>query len=385
MRNTHKLMGWISSVLLLLTLSHAQSDSNASPTDAQTTHYTSLATLFARQIDALQMTDTSDRCKVYLVLRSQDVPVEQRKTLAIRILTGDYPKRVSSATDGLGWLWTAALIALSHLHIDDASLLPFLEENLPKWERIANAYSEEELPEDLRPLKERIYPNLTLTRAVIARLKAVQAVPEIKSAADIERRLDVMLKEVGMTRQELQQLCEEVKEKLYRTRGIGISECGWLAYTVMEEHRRTLFHYAKRGMDVMPAATSLGIEALVEGARLGKEASNLPQLIDAILKNPIYDHTRGRILVDEGIAAVPLIIQKLAWVREHPEEVAFSGMGVSVLLDVLASLIGKDALPYVEQFLSDSSKGEWKWTCGYAHRTKTWIERGDVFGFNPFF
>jgi hypothetical protein len=60
-------------------------------------------------------------------------------------------------------------------------------------------------------------------------------------------------------------------------------------------------------------------------------------------------------------------------------------MGVSVLLDVLASLIGKDALPYVEQFLSDSSKGEWKWTCAHGHRTKTWIERGDVFGFNPNF
>jgi hypothetical protein len=303
----------------------------------------------------------------------------------MRILTGDYPKTVDPATDGLGDLWTAALIALSHLHIDDASLLPFLEENLPKWERIRNATSVEELPADLQPLKERIYPNLTLTRAVIARLKAVQAVPEIKSAADIERRLDVMLKEVGMTRQELQQLCEEAKEKLYRTRGIGISERGWLAYNVMKEHRRTLFHYAKRGMDVMPAATSLGIEALVEGARLGKEASNLPQLIDAILKNPIYDHTRGRILVDEGIAAVPVIIQKLAWVREHPEEVAFSGMGVSVLLDVLASLIGKDALPYVEQFLSDDCKGEWKWTRSYGRRTKTWIERGDVFGFNPNF
>lgn len=385
MRDTRKLMGWTSSVLLLLTLSHAQSDSNASPTDAQTTHYTSLATLFARQIDALQMTDTSDRYKVYLVLRSQDVPVEQRKTLAIRILTGDYPKRVSSATDGLGNLWTAALIALSHLHIDDASLLPFLEENLPKWERIVNAYSPEDLPDELQPLKERIFPNLTLTRAVIARLKAVQAIPEIKSAADLERRLDVMLKEVGMTRQELKQLYDEYQDKLMRTRGIGISKRGWLAFAVVDEHRRALFHYAKRGMDVMPAATSLSIEALAEGARLGKEASNLPQLIDAILKNPIYDHTRGRILVDEGIAAVPAIIQKLAWVREHPEEVAFSGMGVSVLLDVLASLIGKDALPYVEQFLSDDSKGERKWTRSYGRRTKTWIERGDVFGFNPFF
>lgn len=385
MRDICTLIGWLSSVTLLLTLSHAQSDSNESPTDAQATHYTSLATLFARRIDTLEVMYTTDRYKVYLVLRSQDVPVEQRKTLARRILTGDYPKRVGSATEGLSYLWTAALIALSHLHIDDASLLPFLEENLPKWERIANAYSEEELPDDLRPLKERIFPNLTLTRAVIARLKAVQAVPEIKSAADIERRLDVMLKEVGMTRQELKQLYDEVQDKFNRTSGIGISERGWLAYAVVSEHRRTLFHYAKRGMDVMPAATSLGIEAFVEGARLGKEASNLSQLIDAILKNPFYDHTRGRILVDEGIAAVPVIIQKLAWAREHPEEVAFSGMGVSVLLDVLVSLIGKDALPYIEQLSSDDSKGERKWTIGYNHRRKTWIERGDVFGFDPNF
>jgi hypothetical protein len=247
-------MGWISSVMLLTALSHAQSNPGAAPTDAQSARYTSQAILFAQQIDALKLTGSPEHYKVYLVLRSQDVPVEQRKTLAIRILTGDYPKRVDPAVDGWGSLWYGALVALSHLHIDDASLLPFLEENLPKWERIANAYSEEELPEDLRPLKERIYPSPVYTRAVIARLKAVRAVPEVKSAEDLERRLDVMLKEVGMTRQELQQLCEEVKEKLYRTRGIGISERGWLAYTVMEEHRRTLFHYAKRGMDVMPAA-----------------------------------------------------------------------------------------------------------------------------------
>jgi len=385
MRDTRKLMGWISSVILLLALSHAQSDRSAVSADSQTMHYTSLATLFARQIDTLKLTESLDFYKVYLVLRSQDVPVEQRKTLAIRILTGDYPKRVDPAVDGWGSLWYGALVALSHLHIDDASLLPFLEENLPKWERIANAYSEEELPDDLRPLKERIYPSPVYTRAVIARLKAVRAVPEVKSAEDLERRLDVMLKEVGMTRQELKQLYDEYQDKLKRTRGIGIPKGGGLANAVVEEHRRTLFHYARRGMDVMPAATSLGIEALNEGARLGKEASNLPQLIDAILKNPIYDHTRGRILVDEGIAAVPVIIQKLAWAREHPEEVAFSGMGASVLLDVLASLIGKDALPYVEQFSSDDSKGERKWTVGYSHRRKTWIERGDVFGFNPFF
>jgi hypothetical protein len=51
-------------------------------------------------------------------------------------------------------------------------------------------------------------------------------------------------------------------------------------------------------------------------------------------------------------------------------------MGVAVLLDVLATLIGKDALPRVELFLSDSN-----WA-GRAKRTKEWIEQGRVFGFN---
>jgi len=52
------------------------------------------------------------------------------------------------------------------------------------------------------------------------------------------------------------------------------------------------------------------------------------------------------------------------------------GTGVSVLFDVLATLIGKDALPHLEPFLSD---GNW---AGRARRTKEWIEQGRVFGFN---
>jgi len=71
-----------------------------------------------------------------------------------------------------------------------------------------------------------------------------------------------------------------------------------------------------------------------------------------------------------------VIIQKLTWAREYPKEIADTGMGVAVLLDVLATLIGKDALPRVELFLSDSN-----WV-GRAKRTKEWIEQGRVFGFN---
>jgi hypothetical protein len=43
----------------------------------------------------------------------------------------------------------AALVALSHMHIDDASLLPFLEENLPKWEQLTQPVADAELPADI--------------------------------------------------------------------------------------------------------------------------------------------------------------------------------------------------------------------------------------------
>jgi hypothetical protein len=67
------------------------------------------------------------------------------------------------------------------MHIDDASLLPFLEENLPKWEQLKQPVADAELPAELQRLKNRISVRIVpMARALLARLKAVRAVPEIK-------------------------------------------------------------------------------------------------------------------------------------------------------------------------------------------------------------
>jgi len=262
------------------------------------------------------------------------------------------------------------------MHIDDASLQPFLEEHLPKWEQLAKTVPDADLPAELRQLKSRISPDVPMARALLARLKAVRAVPEIKSANDLDRRLEVMLSEAGMTHQELRQLLEEYAEKLRRGEWFAISPRAHLADHLVLEHARTLFHHAKRGMDLESVATSTDIEAFAKAVRLGQSARDYSKLIDSILQHRGYSGAPAQLLVDEGVSVVPLIIQKLNWAREHPKEIADTGMGVAVLLDVLATLIGKDALPHVEPFLSD---GNW---AGRARRTKEWIERGHVFGFN---
>jgi len=91
--------------------------------------------------------------KIFFVLRCKDVPEAQRKALALRILTGEYPsdpefKWTADPEQQFGFC-IAALVALSHMHIDDASLLSFLEENLPKWEQLTQPVADAELPADI--------------------------------------------------------------------------------------------------------------------------------------------------------------------------------------------------------------------------------------------
>ena len=106
------------------------------PTNAEPTRYTSQANLFAQQVEALDPNSVYDLYKIFVILRCQDVPKEQRKGLALRILSGEYPNNPNfqwkAEPEQRHGLWVAALVALSHMHIDDASLLPFLEENLSK-------------------------------------------------------------------------------------------------------------------------------------------------------------------------------------------------------------------------------------------------------------
>jgi len=102
----------------------------------------------------------------------------------------------------------------------------------------------------------------------------MQAVPEVKSANDIERRLAVMLSEAGMTRPELKQLFEEYEKQLRTNRGVGISPRAQLARHLVMEHSRTLFHYAKRGMDLEPVAATTDIQAFAKAVQLGHTAKD---------------------------------------------------------------------------------------------------------------
>jgi hypothetical protein len=187
MRRTQRLRACVGSLLLLcsLTLLHAQNENRALPTNAESTRYVSQATIFAQQVETLNPNSVHDLYKIFFVLRCKDVPEAQRKALALRILTGEYPsdpefKWTADPEQQFGFC-IAALVALSHMHIDDASLLPFLEENLPKWEQLTQPVADAELPAELQRLKNRISVRIVpMARALLARLKAVRAVPEIK-------------------------------------------------------------------------------------------------------------------------------------------------------------------------------------------------------------
>lgn len=93
MRRTQRLRACVGSLLLLcsLTLLHAQNENRALPTNAESTRYVSQATIFAQQVETLNPNSVHDLYKIFFVLRCKDVPEAQRKALALRILTGEYP------------------------------------------------------------------------------------------------------------------------------------------------------------------------------------------------------------------------------------------------------------------------------------------------------
>ncbi|GIV08976.1 MAG: hypothetical protein KatS3mg019_1067 [Fimbriimonadales bacterium] len=386
MRYTQRMNRILSSLVLLSgwLLVNAQAGSHPAPANPQPVPYTSQALLFAKQVDELDPNNVHDLYKVFVVLRCRDVPVEQRKALAMRILTGDYPSKPGFkwiASDQQYGLFVAALVALSYMHMDDASLLSFLEEYLPKWKRIMQSGSGEELPTDLRRLQERVSPDVALARAVIVRLKAVQAVPEVKSAADLARRLEVMLKEAGLSRAEL---VKQYEEFLEAERRAGIA--AWATKSpfplyLVQEYGRMLFHYAKRGMDVRAAVT--GDDAVAKAwhsfIRLGETAREPALLVEQLLSSKGRDTVLAQLLVDEGVRVVPLIVQRLEVAKEDPTKLSEMGMGVSTLLEVLVSLLGKEALDLIEAWQGSDKE----WLCRYAHRAKEWGQQGYVFGFYP--
>ncbi|MFQ3609861.1 MAG: hypothetical protein SNJ72_00050 [Fimbriimonadales bacterium] len=389
MQTIQRLKLTLSSITLLSSwlLLNAQPESTLpTPPQPQSLPYPSQALLFAQQVEQYDPNDVYDRYKLYVVLRSQDVPLEQRKTLALRILTGNYPSRpdFTGYSEGIYGLWVGALVALSHIHMDDPSLIPFLEEYLPKWEQAVSASDPDQLPSEIRRLARRTSPNVQLARALLYRLKAVEAVPQVKSGADLEKRLEVMLKEAGLTRQQMFQYYEEYLERLLNRRFTAPdSRPVSLAYWLAEEYGRMLFHYAKRGIDVSGIVKADSTDKVMtkwsEQVRFAKLAVQPEQLIRELLKQRITDERYGQILVDEGVRVVPLIIQQLEALKHDRSQVSDTGMGLVTLLEALVTLVGKSAVPLLEPFTQD----EREWLCAYAQMAIQKAQEGKVFGFHP--
>ncbi len=387
MQTIQRLKLTISSITLLsgwLAL-NAQPESTLPTTQTQSLPYTSQALLFAQQVEQYDPNNVFDRYKLYVVLRSQDVPREQRKALALRILTGDYPSRpdFTAYSKGIYGLWVGALVALSHIHMDDPSLIPFLEEYLPKWEQAVSASDPDQLPSEIRRLVRRTSPDVQLARALLYRLKAVEAVPQVKSAADLERRLEMMLKEAGFTRQQLPQFYEEYLDWLLNRHLRSDLRLASLAYWLAQEYGRMLFHYTKRGIDVSGIVKADSTDKVMkqwsEHVRFAKLAVQPEQLIWELLKQRITDERYGQILVDEGVRVVPLIIQQLEAIKHDRSQVSDTGMGLVTLLEALVTLVGKSAVPLLEPFTQD----EREWLCAYAQSAIQQAQEDKVFGFYP--
>lgn len=343
------------------------------------------AVRLAKHVEQLNPNDVQDAYKIFLVLRSPDVPAEQRVSLAKRILSGSYPDKPDFRWDAVGsfslgqGMFVTALAALSHLHVDDPSILPFLEDILFKFEQIAQSSPQEELPADLKRLRDRVSPEMAMLRAVAARLKAVKAVPKVEVPADLQRRVDAILKEAGVTRRELNQQYEEFMNAIRQSREAAFANRSTFPMHLVNEIGRTLFHYAKRGMDVATLCTGDDsvAQALKAYARAGIDARSPQRLIDFLAASQTRDAIAAQILVDMGVSVVPSIVQALE--AFHSGDTSPASKGVETLLEVLGTLLGEDALRYIEPLTHNQPD----WLRQAARRVADAIKAGSVFSFYP--
>jgi hypothetical protein len=78
---------------------------------------------------------------------------------------------------------------------------------------------------------------------------------------------------------------------------------------------------------------------------------------------------------------VPVIQEKLSWAWRNRDQIEGTGMGLVALTEVLVTLAGEQALPFLEPFTQDKNE----WVRHYACRAKEYIQQGKVFVFAPYF
>lgn len=336
-------------------------------------------------IDQLDPNIANNLAKIYLMLRSEDIPKAQRLEYARRYLRGDYKYANPTQVEGIRQdtylcLSLVALVVLGK-HNDTASI-PLIEEKLKQWE------AEREKPIEERTL---ISFDAVMARAVLARLKAVRDIPEVKNANDLARRLERMLHYIGFEgsiEAFLHALEQEVKSKE------GIVDGPWpgIYEEILMQYGQMLLEAGWNGIDVEAASKLIRLEPGERPARPVKEVfevyvelAKVPRdrVAQWIVEDAIQWQRLGfreecymQVLADQGISVLPLIWSKLEWAARHRDRVK-GKMGLVALLRVLVTIGGEQVLPLLEPFVNDENK----WVRYYACQAKEYIQQGKVFDF----
>jgi hypothetical protein len=354
-------------------------------------------------IDKLNPTNPSDRPKILLLLRCEDIPRAKRIENALRYVRGEY---AFAPRGDLSWderrmhgqIIQQAVHILARLNYVDA--IPLLEQKLQFWQ-IASRRGWESPPD---------VPILDLghVRTALARLKAVRDIPEVKTSADLIEQLRRMLQYAGFNGS-LEDWNRELEKELdltYNSADIGPGPHQWLlrAYMAM------LMEASWRGLDIEPAARVIQLnpekhkpakeefDAVIQLSKVPRD--RLAQwIVDDAMNWQVFagaQAIKAQVLVDLGVSVLPLVWSKLEWAARHREskdatplgdkstacsQIKDTGMGLVALLEVLVTLGGEQALPLIEPFTQDENK----WVRHYACRAKEYIQQGKVFLFAPYF
>lgn len=333
-------------------------------------------------IDQLDPNIANNLAKIYLMLRSEDIPKAQRLEYARRYLRGDYRyARPTSREICEECYWCAirdAMVIIGKLN--DVASIPLLEEKLQQWET-----------ERKKPVEERtlIAFDPLMAQAVLARLKAVRDIPEAKDAAALIRRLERMLTYIGFNGS-IDAFVRVVKQRYQqaeRSYGLDLNEL------VIIQYGQMVLEAAWNGVDVSPAIKVIQLD-------LGDRAMNPIQAIfevyarvvtlphDKVAQWIVDDMVNWQrittreecymqLLADFGVAIVPLVWSKLEWAARHRDQIKGNGMGLVALMEVLVTIGGPQALPLIEPFVNDEDR----WVRYYACRAKEYIQQGKVFDF----
>ncbi|GIV08977.1 MAG: hypothetical protein KatS3mg019_1068 [Fimbriimonadales bacterium] len=352
------------------------------------------AWLHRLDIDQLDPNKEANLAKIYLMLRCEDIPAARRLDYARRYLRGDYKyarpieRKPGEVRTDLYWCVVGvATVVLGKLN--DTASIPLIEEKLKQWET-----------EREKPLEERtmVAFDPLVARAVLARLKAVRAIPEVKTADDLLRRLEYMLRTIGFegSRQEFLQALErevEAPESIPEASWPGIYE------EILMQYGQMVLEAGWQGVDVEPACRWVRLDLGERPRRSVKEVFEVYAQLAKVPRDKVAQWivedamhwqrlvTREecylQVLADQGVSVVPLVWSKLEWAARYRDQIKGNGMGLVALLEVLVTLGGEQALPLIEPFTRDENE----WVRYYACRAKEYIQQGKAFrfGFGPRF